>query len=86
MENENRDLKIILEKLTKLRDELININEKSGATKRVQQMREEILKIGWQGVMKKYHPDVNTSESAANELFSMYKFVYEDMKKKIVEI
>jgi DnaJ-class molecular chaperone len=86
MENENRDLKIILEKLTKLRDELININEKSGATKRVQQMREEILKIGWQGVMKKYHPDVNTNESAANELFSMYKFVYEDMKKKIVEI
>jgi DnaJ-class molecular chaperone len=49
-------------------------------------MREEILKVGWKGIMEKYHPDVNTQDPAANELFKMYKYVYEDMKKKLMDM
>lgn len=84
MSSNEENLKIILERLTKLKDELVNINERTGAAKRAQGMREEILKIGWNGVVKKYHPDINTEDPAANELFCMYKFVYEDMKNKMI--
>jgi hypothetical protein len=84
MSSHDENFKVILEKLTKLRDDLVSINEKTGALKRAQGMREEILKIGWSGVIKKYHPDINTGDPAAKELFCMYKFVYEDMKNKML--
>lgn len=82
----NEDLNLMLEKLTKLRDQLVKLNEKTGALERARGMREEILKMGWKGIMEKYHPDVNTEDPAANELFKMYKFVYEDMKKKMMDM
>ncbi|KNY27388.1 hypothetical protein [Pseudobacteroides cellulosolvens] len=82
----NEELNLMLEKLTKLRDQLVKLNEKTGALDRARGMREEILKVGWKGIMEKYHPDVNTQDPAANELFKMYKFVYEDMKKKMMDM
>jgi len=82
----NEELNLMLEKLTKLRDQLAKLNEKTGALDRARGMREEILKVGWKGIMEKYHPDVNTQDPAANELFKMYKFVYEDMKKKLMDM
>jgi len=82
----NEELNLMLEKLTKLRDQLIKLNEQTGALERARGMREEILKVGWKGIMEKYHPDVNTQDPAANELFKMYKYVYEDMKKKLVDM
>ncbi|HOV26231.1 MAG TPA: hypothetical protein PK566_07730 [Pseudobacteroides sp.] len=82
----NEELNLMLEKLTKLRDQLIKLNEKTGALERARSMREEILKVGWKGIMEKYHPDVNTQDPAANELFKMYKYVYEDMKKKLMDM
>ncbi len=82
----NEELNLMLEKLTKLRDQLVKLNEKTGALDRAKGMREEILKVGWKGIMEKYHPDVNTEDPAANELFKMYKFVYEDMKKKMMDM
>lgn len=82
----NEELNLMLEKLTKLRDQLVKLNEKTGALDRARGMREEILKVGWKGIMEKYHPDVNTGDPAANELFKMYKFIYEDMKKKMMDM
>jgi len=82
----NEELNLMLEKLTKLRDQLIKLNEKTGALERARSMREEILKVGWKGIMEKYHLDVNTQDPAANELFKMYKYVYEDMKKKLMDM
>jgi len=81
----NEELNYMLEKLTKLKDELVKLNEKTGASERARMMREDILKFGWNGVLQKYHPDVNADDPAANELFKMYKFVYEDMKKRVLE-
>ncbi len=77
---------IIMEKLSKVRDELVSINEKTGALKKVVAIREEILKIGWNGIVNRYHPDVNTEDPAANELFNMYKFIYEDMKNRLLAV
>jgi hypothetical protein len=82
----NEELNLMLERLTKLRDQLVKLNEKTGALERARGMREEILKVGWKGIMEKYHPDVNTEDPAANELFKMYKFVYESMKKKMMDM
>jgi hypothetical protein len=82
----NEELNLMLERLTKLRDQLVELNEKTGALERARGMREEILKVGWKGIMEKYHPDINTEDPAANELFKMYKFVYESMKKKMMDM
>ncbi|MDP4179972.1 MAG: hypothetical protein Q8942_02645 [Bacillota bacterium] len=82
----DEELNLMLEKLTRLRDELVKLNEKTGALDRARGMREEIMRIGWKGILEKYHPDVNTEDPAANELFKMYKYVYEDMKKRVSEI
>ena len=78
----NEDLKLILSKLENLRDQLIGINEQTGGATRASAMRKEILTLGWEFILNRYHPDVNTEEPAAYELFQMYKFIYEDMKKK----
>ncbi|MFZ5986949.1 MAG: hypothetical protein ACOYWZ_07480 [Bacillota bacterium] len=84
MSNENDHLSNMLDKLLKIKQQLTSINEKSGTLQRVHKMRDEILDIGWNGIVEKYHPDVNVEDPAANELFKMYKFVYEDMKRRLL--
>lgn len=79
---DNEDLKLILGRLENLRDKLIEINNQTGGTSRSSAMRKEILTLGWEFILRKYHPDVNTEDPAAYELFQMYKFIYDDMKKK----
>ncbi|MGE5473783.1 MAG: DnaJ domain-containing protein [Ignavibacteriales bacterium] len=46
------------------------------------QMQNEILRIGWLGIAKKYHPDVNPDEPLTEEKFKVYRAVYEYMKEK----
>ncbi|MCX7747667.1 MAG: J domain-containing protein [Clostridia bacterium] len=48
------------------------------------EIQEEILKIGWQGVLEKYHPDANCDDPGASETFKLYRHIYEDMKKRII--
>lgn len=78
---DNEDLKLILSRLEGLRDQLVELNKVTGANDRATEMRKEILALGWNYILNRYHPDVN-HELGAYELFKMYKFVYEDMKKK----
>ena len=47
-------------------------------------IQEEILRIGWSGVLKKYYPDVNTEDPEAVSIFKLYKHVYENMKQRLV--
>ena len=46
------------------------------------QMQSEILRIGWLGVAKKYHPDTNPDEPLTEEKFKVYTAVYKYMKEK----
>ena len=48
------------------------------------QIQEEILKIGWNGIIQKYHPDMNCDEPESEKTFKMYKSIYENMKKRII--
>lgn len=48
----------------------------------INQMQTEILRIGWLGVAKKYHPDINPDEPHTEEKFKVYRAVYEYMKEK----
>ncbi len=48
------------------------------------EIQEEILKIGWNGIIKKYHPDMNCDDPEADKTFKMYKGIYENMKKRII--
>lgn len=84
MDGKEDQLQIMLNELTRLKNELNSINKKTGAIERAIKMREEILNFGWQHVVKNYHPDVNISDPAANELFRMYKYIYDDMKRKFL--
>lgn len=83
MNSEENQFDKMLQKLEKIKKELIHINEVSGTNKRVEAMQQEILKIGWKGILSKYHPDINTTDPASKELFAMYKYVYEDMVAKL---
>ncbi len=44
----------------------------------------EILKIGWNGILDKYHPDINCDDVDAAKTFKMYKSIYENMKKRMI--
>lgn len=84
MNEQVNQLDVMHKELQRLKEELISINKKTGALEKVLKMREEILNIGWQNIVNNYHPDVNTSDPAANELFKMYRFVYNDMRNKLI--
>ena len=47
-------------------------------------VQEEILKIGWQGVLERYHPDMNCDEPDAQDIFKMYRAIYENMKGRLI--
>lgn len=84
MENNQDKLQEMYEKALFIRDKIVTINEQNGTIERVQKMQKEILMIGWDGIQKKYHPDANLEEKAAPELFKMYKYIYENMKQKLL--
>ncbi|NLL04253.1 MAG: hypothetical protein GX270_00370 [Clostridiaceae bacterium] len=48
------------------------------------EIQAEILKIGWNGILEKYHPDVNCEDVDAAKTFRMYKSIYENMKKRMI--
>ncbi len=52
--------------------------------KQYNKIQEEILKIGWQGIIDKYHPDSNVDHNDSYDLFKLYKLVYLEMKKKLI--
>ncbi len=70
-----------LTKLMEIRDKLEEINRITGAMARFEAMKKEILEIGWNGILSKYHPDVNIDDPAAFALFEMYRFAYEAIQQ-----
>ncbi len=71
----------ILTNLEDIRDKLTLANARLGYLERYNAMKREITEQGWSAVCAKYHPDINIGDSAAHELFQMYKFVYETMDR-----
>jgi hypothetical protein len=50
---------------------------------KLNEIQAEILLIGWNGVIEKYHPDFNIDDQDANNVFKLYKHVYENMKQRV---
>jgi len=48
------------------------------------EIQEEILKIGWNGIIEKYHPDMNCDDVDPLKTFKLYKSVYENMRKRMI--
>jgi len=82
-ENSSAQLPVraILRNFNSIREKLLEINAKSGNTASFRAMRDEINSIGWSGIVRKYHPDVNVDDPAAMPLFELYRFVYGTMRK-----
>jgi hypothetical protein len=73
----------ILKRLEGIRDTLAKANESTGYLARFNAIKEEIKAIGWSGVCAKYHPDDNTDDPAAYELFALYRFAYDSMDRSV---
>jgi len=71
----------ILRNFNRIREKLLEINAKKGYTVSFRAMREEIDSLGWNGILAKYHPDINVDDPAAFALFELYRFVYSTMQK-----
>jgi hypothetical protein len=78
-EYEPRPIADIIERLCDIRDQLKLVNETLGYAARVEAMRQEILQYGWDGILAKYHPDINIDDPAAYPLFELYRMVYSNM-------
>lgn len=48
------------------------------------EIQNEILRIGWKGILQTYHPDTNHEHPEAFKVFQLYKEIYENMKKRLV--
>jgi hypothetical protein len=71
----------ILRNFNRIREKLLEINEKKGRVVSFRAMQEEINSVGWGGILEKYHPDINMDDPAAFALLELYRFVYSTMKK-----
>ena len=79
-EHESRALEDMLEQLEDICDKLKQVNEAMGYAARVCEMKQEILQVGWDGILARYHPDVNIDDPGAGPLFELYRFVYNSME------
>jgi hypothetical protein len=77
----NEDLEKILEKLNILQSKLSEIKNYTETGNKIETMKSEIINIGWEGILDKYHPDVNIDDPAAMDIFLMYKSLYSHMIK-----
>lgn len=47
------------------------------------EIQEEILVIGWRGILDIYHPDTNIDRPEAFKIFQLHKEIYESMRKRL---
>lgn len=59
-------------------------NDRKKIIDKLNDIQQEILTIGWNGIIEKYHPDVNLDDPEAVNVFKLYKHVYENMKQRLV--
>lgn len=64
---------------------LITIDEHSDAIvlDKFNEIQHEILLIGWDGILKKYHPDINMVEQAM-DIFTLYKEIYNSILMRVM--
>lgn len=60
-----------------------NIEKKKKILSKLNEIQTEILTLGWNGIIKKYHPEYNMDNPEAENIFKLYKQVYENMKKRV---
>jgi DnaJ-class molecular chaperone len=58
--------------------------DRKNVIRKLNDIQEEILRIGWNGILEKYHPDMNLDNAEAENVFRLYKHVYENMKKRVL--
>jgi len=56
-------------------------NNNKAIIEKFNKIQNEIMNIGWKGILEIYHPDTNYEHPKAFEIFQLYKEIYENMKK-----
>jgi hypothetical protein len=62
----------------------MDTNNKKKIIHKLNEIQDEILIIGWNGIIEKYHPDMNPDNPEASSTFKLYKHVYENIKNRIL--
>ena len=60
-----------------------NIEKKKQILTKLNEIQIEILTLGWNGILDKYHPENNIDNPDAESIFKLYKQVFENMKKRV---
>jgi hypothetical protein len=60
-----------------------DLERKQKIVSKINDIQTEILILGWNGILKKYHPEYNLDNQDAEKIFKLYKQVYENIKRKI---
>jgi len=61
-----------------------SLNENERLIAKFNKIQDEILRIGWKGILENYHPDSNIDHPEASKLFQLYKEIYETMQKRLI--
>lgn len=60
-----------------------NTEKKKKIIQKLNELQIEILTLGWNGILEKYHPENNIENPDAENIFKLYKQVFENMKKRV---
>ena len=71
----------LLPKLQQIEANLTEVNNMTGATKRAEDVREEIKLKGWPTIERIYKPTENSNQLTI-ALWNFYEFIHSDMVKK----
>ena len=75
-------LDIVLERLDIIKNIIKKVNDSLGFTERCENIRKSIKDNGWDFIRKECHPDNNIDDLASYQLFQLYKYIYDDMRKR----
>lgn len=70
----------LIKRLKRTGETISYLNEISSNGVNMQKIKTEIKLLGWQGILNKYHPDINLEENSY-KLFQLYRYLYKLMEK-----
>lgn len=59
------------------------ITERGKIVDKLNEIQNEILEIGWKGIIEKYHPDFNLDNPDSVDTLKLYRHVYKNVKSRI---
>lgn len=76
----NEDMSVLLKRLKRTSEAISYLNKINTNKNSIDEIKTEIKILGWQGILNKYHPDINL-DTDSYQLFQLYKYFYKLIEK-----